>query len=176
MPGLSRIAWRESRGRIEPWIVSLLKLWVLIRLSRPLMGESTVATLGSTNDPRVLIPGQPAEIFKNIAVLRDRATGTEHAAEGLRGVDTGAWTGPASEAFHDKFSYEPARWYDASDALSVAVNALEGYASTLTWAQGQAAHAIGLWDQAQAATKSADAEHQQAMTQASVDNQPAPIF
>src|SRR5215217_5559108 len=132
--------------------------------------------LGTTSDPRALVPGKPEAIEENLRVLRGRAQGAELAADGLRQIDTGAWTGAAAEAFHHKFSYEPGKWFVAADALHVAADALDGYASSLRWAQQQAEEAIHLWDQGQAATHHATIEYQQAMTQAGLDNQPAPIF
>ena len=59
-----------------------------------------------------------------------------NAAIGLRAIDTGAWTGPAANAFRDEFSYEPTKWYEAGDALTYAGEVLGLYAGTLRWAQG----------------------------------------
>src|SRR5699024_7801148 len=115
--------------------------------------------LGATDDPVALVPGNPGAIEENVRVLRGRAESAIDAGEGLRAIDTGSWTGPAARAFHDKFSYEPAKWLKAGDALDAAAVALDGYADTLRWAQRQAAEAIRLWDQGEAATRKARAEH-----------------
>jgi hypothetical protein len=97
--------------------------------------------------------GNPEAIEENIRVLRGRGDGTERAAEGLRAIDTGSWDGPAAREFHTKFSYEPNKWFDASDALHRGASLLEDYATTLRWAQGRAGEAIALWDKGQAATQ-----------------------
>src|ERR687883_169339 len=106
--------------------------------------------LGQTSDPLQLIPGDPAAIRGNAQVLQARSGHAEQAGDGLVGIDTGAWTGAAADAFRDKFSYEPNKWYSAANSLVTAADALTGYADTLQWAQGQAAEAIRLWDAAEA--------------------------
>jgi hypothetical protein len=58
-------------------------------------------------------------------VLRTRADRAGSAGEGLQAIDTGAWEGPAARAFHDKFSYEPGKWFAASDALESAAGGLQ---------------------------------------------------
>jgi hypothetical protein len=64
------------------------------------------------------------------------------------------------------FHGQPAKWLKAGDAFHAAAGALDGYASTLVWAQQQAAAAISVWNQGQAATRQAMAEHAQAVQQA----------
>ena len=135
-----------------------------------------MAELGTTSNPTDLIPGKPAAIEENARVLRGRATRANDAADGLQSIDTGSWTGPAATAFHDKFSYEPGKWFTAGVSLDSGAGALESYAATLRWAQGQAGEAIERWDQAQAATGRAKAEHQKASEQAAAQGQPAPEF
>lgn len=130
--------------------------------------------LGETQDPAQLISGKPEAIEDNARVLRARADSADDAAQGLLAVDTGSWTGPAAQAFHDKFSYEPRKWFAATDALDSAADALDDYAGTLRWAQSQAAEAIAAWNRGQEATQQAQAAHDQAATQAVAANQPAP--
>ncbi|TNC23745.1 hypothetical protein FG385_20505 [Amycolatopsis alkalitolerans] len=100
-----------------------------------------MAELGQTQDPTELVKGKPDAIEENVRVLHARADRAGRAAEGLKAIDTGAWQGPAARAFHDKFSYEPGKWYDAADSLLSAADALDYYASTLRWAQAQAVEA-----------------------------------
>jgi hypothetical protein len=138
--------------------------------------RSTVAELGQTQDPTELVKGKPEAIEENVRALRARADRAGRAAEGLKAIDTGAWQGPAARAFHDKFSYEPGKWYDAADSLLSAADALDYYASTLRWAQAQAVEAIALWNQGEAATQRAHTQHDQATAQAAANNQPPPAF
>lgn len=125
-----------------------------------------MAELGQTGDPRQLIPGDPAAIEANIVAIRGRGEAMEDAANGLKRIDSGAWVGTAGEAFRDQFSYEPNRWYQASDAFGTTAKALSSYAETLRWAQGQAGEAIRLWDDGQAATQNAQDAHQRAVADA----------
>ncbi|GAA1214058.1 putative T7SS-secreted protein [Prauserella alba] len=130
-----------------------------------------MAELGETANPRALIQGNPEAIDKNVQILNSRGKQAVNAAIGLRAIDTGAWTGPAANAFRDEFSYEPTRWYEAGDSLTYAGEVLGLYAGTLRWAQGQAREAIELWKQAQQQTAKAQAKHDQAVADATHQNQ-----
>jgi hypothetical protein len=114
-----------------------------------------MAELGDTNDPTALVPGKPEAIEENARVLNARGDLAGQAADGLKAIDTGAWEGPAARAFHDKFSYEPNKWFDAADALHRGGSLLTDYARTLRWAQAQADEAIAQWNNAQAVTQQA---------------------
>ena len=129
-----------------------------------------MAELGETSDPRALVPGNPGAVDENARVLRGRSQGTGQVGDGLRRIDTGSWTGPAAAKFHDKFSYEPAKWLAASDSFDAVAEALTGYADTLRWAQGQAGDAVRLWDQGQAATKAAKARYDHDVAEADTRN------
>ena len=122
--------------------------------------------LGATADPIALVPGDPAAIRENARALRVRSTNAEQAGDGLVGIDTDAWTGPAAEAFREKFSYEPNKWYAAANCLAGAADSLTTYAHTLEWAQRQAADAIRLWDEGEAQTHAARRQY---------DEGPAPV-
>ncbi|WP_157617308.1 putative T7SS-secreted protein [Saccharomonospora marina] len=130
-----------------------------------------MAELGETENPRALIQGDPNAIDKNVNILNARGKQAVNAAVALRAIDTGAWTGPAANAFRDEFSYEPTKWYEAGDALTYAGEVLSLYAGTLRWAQAQAREAIELWKQAQRQTASARAAHDQAVADATRQNQ-----
>ncbi|RJQ81375.1 hypothetical protein D5S19_23680 [Amycolatopsis panacis] len=98
------------------------------------------------------------------------------AGEGLQAINTGSWQGPAAQAFHDKFSYEPGKWFAAGDAFESGASVLEDYANTLRWAQAQALEAIQQRNQGDAATERARAAHATATAQATAANQPPPAF
>lgn len=135
-----------------------------------------MAELGGTQDPVELVPGKPEAVEDNARVLRARADRAGRASEGLQAIDTGAWQGPAAHTFHEKFSYEPAKWYKAADALLTAADALDHYATTLRWAQGQAMEAITAWAEANTATQQAQVQHNQDAARATENGQPAPQF
>jgi hypothetical protein len=88
------------------------------------------------------------------------------AGEGLKSIDSGGWTGVAGDAFHECFDGEPDRWIGCGQAFLDAAGALAGHAETLSWAQGQAAEAIALWERGEAATEQAKADHAAAQHQA----------
>ncbi|PRX49203.1 hypothetical protein B0I33_103236 [Prauserella shujinwangii] len=129
-----------------------------------------MAELGETEDPAALVEGKPEAIEENARVLRARADRATRAGEGLKSIDTGAWSGEAANAFRDAFDYEPVKWIKAGDALTAAADALDGYAATLRWAQGQAAEAIRLWNEGNAATQQAKQQHEAAVAQATAQN------
>lgn len=84
--------YRRLRKRIgkptEPGSSAKTRLWT------PLMAE-----LGETRDPQQLVPGKPEAIEANVRVLDARGRQAVDAATGLRAIDTGAWRGPAADAF-----------------------------------------------------------------------------
>jgi hypothetical protein len=88
-----------------------------------------MAELGETQDPRAVVPGDPGAIAENAAVLRARARAAGEAGDGLRAIDTGAWSGPAA------------------DAMQGGAGALDDFVAALRWAQSQASEAIRLWNQ-----------------------------
>lgn len=130
-----------------------------------------MAELGETRNPAALVPGQPAAIENNVAAIRSRSRSMEQAGDNLKRIDSDAWQGEAADSFRDKFTYEPSRWHRASDAFEHAATALSDYAETLRWAQGQAAEAIALYDEADAATRQAKAEYDRTVAEAAAQNQ-----
>jgi hypothetical protein len=120
-----------------------------------------MAELGETADPNQLVPGNAANITATAQALRTRAGELEQAGVGLSRIDTtDGWSGPAGDAFRSKFHGQPSSWLTAGDSFLDAATALDTYASTLTWAQGQAQQAIDAWNTAQTATKNAQAQYQ----------------
>ncbi|MEV4056203.1 putative T7SS-secreted protein [Amycolatopsis sp. NPDC049688] len=118
--------------------------------------------LGETSDPEELVPGDAGAVTSTLNAMRAYGDALHEAGEGLRKIDTSeGWTGPAGDAFRAAFDGQPGKWLEAGDCFHQAATALEAYASTLTWAQGQAAEAIRQWNDGEAATGRAKAEHQQ---------------
>lgn len=124
------------------------------------------AELGQTDDPRALVPGSPETIEGNAETLTQHGQRTETVGNGLGKIDVVSWAGQAAEGFRTTFAEEPPRWRKATDALNSTASTLTGFADTLRWAQSQAGEAIELWNQGEAATSKAKADHQNAVTQA----------
>ncbi|MEU8229173.1 putative T7SS-secreted protein [Actinoplanes sp. NPDC048967] len=135
-----------------------------------------MAELGETDDPRALVPGDPGGVRADAGTLGRRAQNAERAGDGLIDIDTGAWEGKAGQAFRDKFSYEPSKWYDAANCLQTAADALSTYAATLEWAQGRAAEAIRMWHAAQTASQRARQAYDQVAAQATTAQAIAPFI
>lgn len=114
-----------------------------------------MAELGQTGDPRELVPGDAAAVTGVADDLRARARVLDDVAADLSGVRIPDWEGPASSAFWDQFSPEAANWRLGRDAMTTAAGALEAHAASLSWAQGQAAEAIALWEQGEQVTRQA---------------------
>lgn len=137
-----------------------------------------MAELGETSDPKALVPGEAGEIRKSIEHLVTYGSTLLEIGDGLKRIDTGGWTGDAADAYHRLFEDEPDRWVDAGSAFHAAADAIGNYATTLDWAQDQAARAIALYSQGQQATADAKAQHDQAAAaaaqQAAAAGQPSP--
>jgi uncharacterized protein YukE len=104
------------------------------------------AQLGSTQDPRELIPGNPSKLTGDAGKLDGHTKTLDGIGEELGSVRIPSWHGQASDAFWEDFSGQKQKWYRGSDSLSAAAGALQDYARALTWAQGQAAEAIRLYE------------------------------
>jgi uncharacterized protein YukE len=74
--------------------------------------------------------------------LTDFQSAFDRVAQGPRKLDSGAWKGEAAEAFREKLGTQAGQWTHAADACESAAAALNSFAGTVTWAQGQAQEAI----------------------------------
>uniref|UniRef100_UPI0005BE18B6 putative T7SS-secreted protein n=1 Tax=Streptomyces sp. NRRL WC-3725 TaxID=1463933 RepID=UPI0005BE18B6 len=70
-------------------------------------------------------------------------------------VDSSGWKGEGGDAFREKFGVHPAKWAQAAEACNTAAGALESYADTVKWAQGQAKEAVELYKKGVKASKDA---------------------
>jgi hypothetical protein len=125
-----------------------------------------MAELGETTDPKALVPGDPAALQTTARSLDTFGTSLNRVGGGLRAIDDGGWTGQAADAFRNAFDGEPARWTTCGECFVSARDALDNYSRTLSWAQGEAAAAIDLWERGEQATNQAKAAHQQQEQQA----------
>ncbi|HEY3690469.1 MAG TPA: NucA/NucB deoxyribonuclease domain-containing protein [Pseudonocardiaceae bacterium] len=137
-----------------------------------------MAELGDTTDPKALVPGEAVEIRKSTVHLTAFGDAMVRVGDGFKRLDTGGWTGPAADAYHQRTHAEPTRWLTAGDSFHAAAGAINRYATTLDWAQDQACQAIGVWNHAQDTTQQAKAAHDQhagqAAEQAAANGQPPP--
>ncbi len=127
-------------------------------------GAQPELQLGQTDDPTQLILGDPQQVGDAATRLKAFSTAFDQVASGLAGVNVEHWQGAAADAFRAKYAPQPKRWSDAGTACGESSAALEGYADTLTWAQGQARDAITLYSRGQQATAHAEAAYNAAVS------------
>ncbi|MEZ3182704.1 type IV secretion protein Rhs [Streptomyces pimonensis] len=117
--------------------------------------------LGQTEDKTKLIYGSPEKIRSTAGKLRAFRKAFDDAGEGLKGLDSSRLEGKAAEALRTAVSTQPPKWFRGADACEEAAAALESFASTVTWAQGQAQTAIEKWkDGVEASEDAADAHRE----------------
>lgn len=102
--------------------------------------------LGSTRNPRALVPGEPESIDDAVAVLRRYSASYRAVSEDLDKINVHGWSGEANEAFRHAFSLDPGRWRTLADSLTQAAEALSKHANALREAQEKAETAITLWE------------------------------
>ncbi|MFD6323473.1 putative T7SS-secreted protein [Streptomyces sp. NPDC058442] len=115
--------------------------------------------LGETEDKTKLVYGSPEKIRSTAERLRAFQKAFDNAGEGLKGLDSSQLKGEAAEALRKAVSTQPPKWFTGADACEKAVGALESFASTVTWAQGQAQTAIDKWKEGVKASEDAADAH-----------------
>ncbi|PLW65985.1 type IV secretion protein Rhs, partial [Streptomyces sp. DJ] len=128
-------------------------------VSNRLGGDVRERQLGESDDPKELLHGSPEAIESRAKHLRDFQRAFENVGQGMKSLDASTWQGRAADSFRDKFDVQPKEWLKASDACEEAARALDAYADTVRWAQGQAQTAIDTWNRAQQASKQAADAH-----------------
>jgi nucleoid-associated protein YgaU len=104
-------------------------------------------TLGQTDNPRALIPGDPGQIHAYARALHDHGASHAMTATALRGMPvTQHWMGAAADAYLTAAAARVKRRDATAEATALAARAIEDYAEALTWAQRQATEAIALHD------------------------------
>ncbi|HEY8985034.1 MAG TPA: RHS repeat-associated core domain-containing protein [Streptomyces sp.] len=115
--------------------------------------------LGQTEDKTKLIYGSPGKLDATAAKLRAFQTAFDTTGDGLKALDSSHLKGEAAEALRTAVSTQPPKWYAAADACAKALGALDAFASTVTWAQGQAQTAIDKWKEGTKASEDAAEAH-----------------
>ncbi|KAA5830687.1 putative T7SS-secreted protein [Saccharopolyspora hirsuta] len=134
-----------------------------------------MSDLGATSDPKALVPGDADLIRSSREHLLTYGRTLVEIGEGLQDLDTGGWTGEAADRFHEYFDGEPTRWIASGDAFTAAAEAIGEHADHLLAAQAEAAEAVRLWEQGEAATERAEQQHRQAVQAAAGGVSAAPF-
>ncbi|MFF7144309.1 putative T7SS-secreted protein [Streptomyces nodosus] len=111
--------------------------------------------LGQSDEAKDLVHGDPGKIRESAKHLRDFHGAFDKVHQGMRKVDSSDWKGEAGDTFRKKFGVHPTKWAQAADACHTAAGALESYAESVTWAQGQAEEAVELYNKGVKASKDA---------------------
>ncbi|MER6142091.1 putative T7SS-secreted protein [Streptomyces sparsogenes] len=115
--------------------------------------------LGESEDPKKLIHGSPSKLRSTAGHLTDFTAAFNNVGKGLQGLGSGSLKGKAADAFREKVSVEPKKWFSAADACEKASGALERFAGTVEWAQGQAEEAIRRFKKGKKASDDARSAH-----------------
>ncbi|MDX3614880.1 putative T7SS-secreted protein [Streptomyces europaeiscabiei] len=115
--------------------------------------------LGQTEDKTKLIYGSAGKLDATARKLRAFQTAFDDTGDGLKGLDSSQLKGETANALRTAVSTQPPKWYAAADASAKAVGALEAFADTVTWAQGQAQMAIDKWKEGVKASEDAADAH-----------------
>ncbi|WP_086734297.1 putative T7SS-secreted protein [Streptomyces glaucescens] len=111
--------------------------------------------LGETEEANELVHGNPTKIRESAKHLKDFHGAFDKVGQGMRKVDSSGWKGEGGDTFREKFGVHPEKWTQAADACKTAAEALESYADTVKWAQGQAAEAVELYKKGRKASQDA---------------------
>ncbi|WP_456154972.1 putative T7SS-secreted protein [Streptomyces niveiscabiei] len=103
--------------------------------------------------------GSPGKLDSTAAKLRSFQTAFDTTGDGLKGLDSSRLKGEAADALRTAVNTQPPKWYTAADACAKALAALDAFAATVTWAQGQAQTAIDKWKEGTKASADAADAH-----------------
>ncbi|SDC76008.1 putative T7SS-secreted protein [Streptomyces prasinopilosus] len=148
--GLDRVGLKGAADAVEDWGDEL---------ASDLGATPGEQQLGQTGEAGELVHGNPERIRSSAAHLRDFSTAFDKVGSGMKKVDSSRWRGEGGDTFREKFGVHPAKWLRAADACETAAGALESYADTVTWAQGQAQEAIALYRRGRRASEQAVEAH-----------------
>ncbi|MFF7533697.1 putative T7SS-secreted protein [Streptomyces bobili] len=115
--------------------------------------------LGQSEEANELVHGNPARIRESAKHLKDFQAAFDKVGTGMKKIDSSGWKGEGGTAFREKFGVHPAKWLHAADACESAAGALDSYAETVKWAQGQAKEAVELYKQGKKASVQAVEAH-----------------
>ncbi|MFF1453037.1 putative T7SS-secreted protein [Streptomyces sp. NPDC058274] len=144
--GLDRVGLHDAADAVEDWGDDL---------ASDLGATPGEQQLGQTEDPDELVHGNPTKIRASAQHLKDFHGAFDKVGQGMRTLDSSHWRGEGGDAFREKFEMHPTKWLRASDACETAAAALDAYADTVKWAQGQAKDAIDLYKKGKHASEEA---------------------
>ncbi|MBO1336643.1 putative T7SS-secreted protein [Streptomyces sp. VRA16 Mangrove soil] len=115
--------------------------------------------LGQTDDKTKLIYGSADTLLARARQLRDFQKAFDTTGNGIKGLSSDELKGEAADALRIAVGKQPPQWFTGADACEKAAGALESFAGTVVWAQGQAQTAIDKWKQGTKASEDAADAH-----------------
>jgi RHS repeat-associated protein len=144
--GLDYVGWHGAADAVEDWGDDV---------ASDLGATPGEQQLGQSEDANELVHGNPETIRASAGHLKDFRAAFDKVGQGMKKVDPSGWKGEGGDAFREKFGVHPTKWTQAAEACGAAAGALETYADTVKWAQGQAKEAIELYKKGTKASKDA---------------------
>lgn len=122
------------------------------------------AELGASDDPKALIVGDKAAVAEQATAILDEQRRIGTLLDTIDGLAVPTWEGGLGKlGYVLKAGQETAKFEAYRDALKHAGTNLSGYADALATAQDRAQDAIDKWNEGEAATKTALADHNAAV-------------
>ncbi|GHJ39773.1 putative T7SS-secreted protein [Streptomyces sp. TS71-3] len=115
--------------------------------------------LGQSDDKTKLVYGSPGKLRATAGHLHTFQKSFDDVGDGLKGLNSDHLKGEAAEAFRKSVHIQPPKWFTGADAFDAAAKALESFADTVSWAQGQAQTAIDKWKAGTKASEDAADAH-----------------
>ncbi|MFD4938409.1 putative T7SS-secreted protein [Streptomyces virginiae] len=111
--------------------------------------------LGQTEDPKKLVYGSVSKIRAQVSHLSDFELSFTLVGNGLKALEGDGLKGASADAFRDAIAKEPPRWFKAAESFGKAADAINRFADTVEWAQGQAKEALEDYNKAKKASQDA---------------------
>lgn len=122
------------------------------------------AELGASDDPKALIVGDKSAVAEQATAILDEQRRIGKLLDIIDGLAVPTWEGGLGKlGYVLKAGQETAKFEAYRDALKQAGTNLSGYADALATAQDRAQDAIDKWNEGEAATKTALADHNAAV-------------
>ena len=122
------------------------------------------AALGTTEDPKALVKGEPAHVDAAASRLSEEATRIKGIGSQFAAVRIPSWDGGLGQpAYAAQHAAEVKKWTAYGELLTLAGGALRTYAGALRTAQSRAQDAIDRWREGEEATAAAVASYNAAV-------------
>lgn len=108
------------------------------------------ATLATSTDPEVLVPGSLEALHTDADLLDRQASDLEDAARQVRRAEVPGWIGAAAAGWDDRRPLFAEALAAAASIYRAAGEVLRAHAENLTWARTQAQVAVDLWAEGRA--------------------------